>query len=69
MLHPDLALTLVEARQQQFLQEAEAERLYRQVKGHKPSLVQRIKDVLTVIGPQVKIQASANMVLSASRTK
>ena len=67
MLHPDTAL--IETRQQQYLQEAEATRLYRQIKGHRPSLLQRINDVLSGIGPQVKIQAPANMVMSGSITR
>ena len=53
MLHSDVARTMVEAPQQQVLQEEKATRLSRQSKGHKPNWVQRINDTLTPSGSLV----------------
>ncbi len=69
MEHPDLMLSNGEARYQQMLQAAEAERRYRKIKGNGPSLLERIGEFLILTGRKLKSKAQSNVVVPASQTE
>ncbi len=69
MNHPDLMSSNSEARYQQMLQKAEAERRYRKIKGNGPNLLERTGEFLISAGRKLKTEAQSNVVVPASQTE
>jgi hypothetical protein len=69
MKHPLIIQAESELKHQQYLQEAEIERLYREIKQHRPSLSGRRGDLLIMIGQKRQTHPSAGSTASALDTK
>jgi hypothetical protein len=67
--HPLVIQAESELKHQRYLQEAEFERLYREIEKHRPSFNERLGDLLIGIGQKLQTHPSARSTASVLDTK
>jgi len=67
--HPSLIQVEFELKHQNFLQEAERKRLYRNIKKSRPAFNERLGDLLITIGQKLQTHSPAGSTTSILNTK